>query len=44
MLKTSGIDLRKDAPGNMTKNLSSDLNKKMNLGKGKTMAATKSAL
>jgi hypothetical protein len=31
MLVTQGIDLAKNAPGNLTKNLSTSLNQKMNL-------------
>jgi len=44
-LTDAGIDLQKNAVGNMTKNLSADLTKKMTLGKSsKTLAKNKAAL
>lgn len=44
LLTTQGIDLSKNAPGNMTKHLSGSLTKKMNISKGKTLAQNKGAL
>jgi len=44
-LTEAGIDLQKNAVGNMTKNLSADLTKKMTLGKSsKTLAKNKANL
>jgi len=38
LLMTQGIDLSKNAPGNLTKNLSASLGAKMSLAKGKTLS------
>ncbi len=45
LLQTQGIDLSKHAPGNLTKNLSTSLNQKMNQTKSnKTLAKAKGDL
>lgn len=45
LLTTQGIDLSKHAPGNLTKNLSASLSKKMDQVKtSKTLAGNKAAL
>lgn len=44
LLRSSGIDLQKHAPGNLTKNLSKELTAKMNISKGKTLATNQAAL
>lgn len=45
LLISQGIDLSKHAPGNMTKNLSTSLNSKMNQTKNnKTLAKSKADL
>jgi hypothetical protein len=45
LLQTQGIDLSKHAPGNLTKNLSTSLNQKMNQTKtNKTLSKAKGDL
>ena len=45
MLTSKGIDLEKNAPGNMTKNLATNLTKKMNMKQtSQTLAGSKAAL
>ena len=44
LLRSSGIDLQKNAPGNLTKNLSKELTAKMNISKGKMLATQNAAL
>ena len=45
MLTSKGIDLEKNAPGNLTKNLATNLTKKMNMKQtSQTLAGSKAAL
>ncbi len=44
LLISQGIDLSKNAPGNMTKNLATSLNTKMNQTKNKTLGKSKNDL
>lgn len=43
-LQSSGVDLTKHAPGNLSKNLATSLNQKMNQSKNKTLAQSKADL
>ena len=44
LLISQGLDLSKNAPGNITKNLATSLNQKMNQTKNKTLGKSKNDL